>query len=317
MPNYLFVLGNAPELAEEELTAIWPNYQISGGLIKVAEIFEGSIIDKLSENKKPGDRIVFGVSGDTVDLKEIKNELENRGFKARFILPKDDVELSSVVVAKQKVDEIYIIGDLKAKTIWVQDFEDWNKRDYGRPAVQPHVGMLPPKVARMMVNIAGGGTILDPFCGVGTILAEAQTVGANAIGADIDPCQIDRTKKNLAWLGYECPLFVADAQRISAKIAPNSIDAVITEPDLGPNTRVNDAFRSKNYEKLANLYANCLENWKKVLLPGGRVIMAMPFHIDKVKIMGYSVVSGPLPYFRPQAVVKRYIYVLELINGPH
>ena len=36
--NYLFVLGSAWELAEEELAAIYPDFQISGGLIKVAEI---------------------------------------------------------------------------------------------------------------------------------------------------------------------------------------------------------------------------------------------------------------------------------------
>lgn len=314
MKNYLFVLGNAPELANEELAAIWPNYQISGGLVKVAEIFDSSIVDELSENKKPGERIIFGISGEGPDPREIKEELESRGYKARFILPKDGVELSSVVVAKQQVEEIYLIGDLKAKTIWVQDFEEWSRRDYGRPEVEAHIGMLPPKVARMMVNIAGGGTILDPFCGVGTILAEAYSTNHQIFGSDISSDQLAKTKKNLDWLGAKYQLFREDARKISQKLAPNCVSSVVTEPYLGPD----------DPKKLAELYSSCLADWQKVLKPGGKVVMAMPFlvdpdhiGIDKVKIMGYSVSSGPLPYFRPRAVVKRYIYVLTLTNGPY
>lgn len=300
MPNYLFVLGNAPELAEEELSSIWPDYKISGGLVKVAEIFDNSIVDQLISGKTPGERIIFGLSGDATpsESKEIKTKLEELGFKARFVLPATrEVELSSVVVAKQKVNEIYLIGDLKAKTIWVQDFEEWNKRDYGRPAVDPHIGMLPPKVARMMVNVAGPGTLLDPFCGVGTIVAEAD----KAIGSDINPAQIEKTKKNLDWLGKKNQLFVSDARQISKKLAPGSIDAIVTEPYLGPDDK----------QVLEKLYLDCFADWQKILKPGGKVVIALPFVIDKAKIMGYSLLSGPFPYYRPQALVRRYIQIFQ------
>lgn len=297
MKNYLFVFGNAPELANEELAAIWPNYQISGGLVKVAEIFDSPIVEKLSENKKPGERIVFGISGDSVDLKTIKNELESHGFKARFILPKDGVELSSVVVTKQKISEIYVIGDIKAKTIWVQDFEDWGKRDYGRPVVDAHIGMLPPKVARMMVNIASAKTILDPFCGVGTILAEALTIGKQVFGSDINPVQIAKTKKNLEWLGKACSLQVSDARKV---IVP-PIDAIVTEPFLGP----------ADPKLLEQLYYDCFKHWLRILKPGGKVVIATPFPIDNKKIMGYSILGGPFMYFRPQAKIKRFIWHIQ------
>lgn len=349
-PQYLFILGNAPELAEEELASVLPDrpldafaFSLLGGAVKVAEIFNTSIVDGLARGKEPGDRIIFGLSGDVTvqDAKKVKGELENLGFKARFVLPKaGENELSSVVITKQKISEIYIIGDIKAKTIWVQDFEDWGKRDYGRPAVAAHVGMLPPKVARMMVNIGARGqglgarefTILDPFCGVGTILAEGLTIGAKVIGVDIDVRQMERTKKNLEWLADEYnvssikyKVFESDAREISSRIEPGSVDAIVTEPDLGPNIVISEQLRMKNYGKLEKLYLDCLEDWKQVLKSNGRVVIVFPSFradnsfvktlVDKVKIMGYSLVSGPFPYFRPQAEVRRNICVFELATS--
>jgi tRNA (guanine10-N2)-dimethyltransferase len=164
--------------------------------------------------------------------------------------------------------------------------------------------MLPPKVARMMVNIAGIGTILDPFCGVGTILAEAFTVGDKIIGADINPKQIEKTRKNLDWLGAKYQLFISDARKISQELPPNSLDAIVTEPYLGPD----------EHQKLEKLYQDSLADWKKILKPGGKVVIALPFAVDKAKIMGYSLSAGPFPYFRPQAKIKRNIYVWHILK---
>lgn len=310
-PQYLFILGNAPELAEEELLSVLPNRDLSpatfnllGGTVKVAEIFSGSIAEKLTEGKNINERIIFGLSGEVNihDTKEVKEELESLGFKARFVLPKaGENELSSVVVTKQKVSEIYAIGGIKAQTIWVQDWQDWGRRDYGRPAVDAHIGMLPPKVARMMINISGGQTILDPFCGVGTILAEALTIGKQVFGSDINPAQIAKTKKNLEWLGKTCPLQVADARKI---IVP-PVDAIVTEPFLGP----------ADPKVLEQLYLDCLKHWQKILKPHGRVVIALPFVLDKTKVMGYSFVTGPFLYSRPQAKTRRHIYIFDY--GPY
>lgn len=333
--KYFFVLGNTPELAREEVRAVLPYQELFydppvliletektipfdrfGGVVKIGEIIETSIVDYLKNLKI--NKIDFGISrykkdpigspagGLQDDEKEIKRELVDAGIKARFVLPKDGTELSSVVVKKQKLIEFLKYKSLIAKTIWVQDFEDWGKRDYARPTVDPHIGMLPPKVARMMINIGSSGqvlgsSILDPFCGVGTIIMEALEVGLKAIGSDIDPKQIARTRKNLEFFGKKAPLFVFDAQKISEKV--KDIDAIVTEPFLGP----------ADPKILENLYLSCLENWKKVLKPGGKVVIALPFIIDKAKIMGYSLVAGPFLYARPQAKVKRIWHILKLL----
>ncbi len=310
--KYFFVLGNTPDLAREEVKALVPSTELLyeppvlileteagipfekfGGVIKVGEVIDENIGDYI---KKSGvTKIDFGVSSysdDFVDPKAIKRDLVEAGIKARFVLPQPgDKTLSSVVVRKQLLTEFLVFNNVIAKTIWTQDFEDWGVRDFGRPAADPHIGMLPPKVARMMLNIAGPGKILDPFCGVGTILAEAQ----DAIGSDINPAQIAKTKKNLDWLGKKFPLQIADARKV---VVP-PVDAIVTEPDLGPKPG------------LEHLYYECFKHWLTILKPGGKVVIATPFPIDSTKLMGYSILGGPYMYFRPGALVKRYIWHIQ------
>lgn len=327
--KYFFVLGNTPDLARAEVKALLQHTELFyeppvlilefegkipfdqfGGVVKIGEIIESDISIFL---KSSGQKSVdFGISNYGIDSglrrndeKTIKRELQEFGIKARFVLPKKGEEiLSSVVVRKQLLTEFLLFDKIIAKTVWTQDFEDWGVRDFGRPAIDPHIGMLPPKVARMMLNIARPGKILDPFCGVGTILAEAQ----DAIGSDINPVQIGKTRKNLQWLGKNFPLYVADARKI---IVP-PVDAIVTEPFLGP----------ADIKVLEQLYYDCFKHWLTILKPGGRVVIATPFPIDpdrigvdKQKLMGYSLVAGPFMYFRPQAKVKRFIWHIQKLQG--
>lgn len=66
----------------------------------------------------------------------------------------------------------------------------------GRAAERP--GALRPTVAAAMVALAGPprGTLLDPCCGSGTILAEAMAAGWAADGTDIDPDAVEVARIN-------------------------------------------------------------------------------------------------------------------------
>ncbi|MDO8515219.1 MAG: methyltransferase domain-containing protein [bacterium] len=299
--QYKFIFGNSPELAQAELDAVGTDktpeelIKILGGTVKIVEVLpENAILTDIIK----GD---FGISDLTgkVNIVQLCKSIKEETGK-RFVLPQKDHVLSSVVVKKQKLTEIIIGDGWMGKTIAVQDFEDWGKRDYGRPEVEGHIGMLPPKVARMMVNLAQANSILDPFCGTGTVLMEALTIGLKAVGSDINPKQVERTRKNLEWLGQKVDLYCHDATKISEKVS--NIDAIVTETDLGPR------------DNLEQLYINCFEDWTKVLKPGGKVVIALPFVknvIDKAQTIGYTLVGGPYIYARPQAVVKRHICVLK------
>jgi len=258
--------------------------------------------------------------------KDIKESLVEKGFSTRFILANGrDGQLSSVVIKKQNVTEL-ILGKHQGgkffvgRTIWVQDFEEWGRRDYGRPEAQGHIGMLPPKVARMMVNLAGtvpGQTVLDPFCGVGTILMEASVLGAQVCGSDIDKEQVARTKANLEWMKInDCELHTVDARDVGKFFVDKQFDAIVTEPDLGPNDNVGN-WRGELKQKLIHLYIDSLTHWKTFLPEGQSVVIALPSLnedltivravIDKAGAMGYSFHEEIYPYFRPGATVQRNI----------
>ncbi|MEK7167023.1 MAG: DNA methyltransferase, partial [Patescibacteria group bacterium] len=161
----------------------------------------------IQENKK----IYFGFSfynlgaHDFLKIKDyikqlaikIKKKLQKKGLKARWVISQEK-NLSSVIVEKNKLikqgAEILILIEKNkiylGKTLIVQEFEKYSERDYNRPFREIQKGMIPLKLAKIMINlgqIKKDQTILDPFCGSGTILQEANLMGyENIIGSDID-----------------------------------------------------------------------------------------------------------------------------------
>lgn len=326
-----------------------------GGTVKIAEIISTvSDLEPLTLAKYLSDdlqtKITFGFSSyegvpkiSQANCSEVKDLLEQQGRKVRFVLPSEHNIVSSVAVAKQHVLEINIIkvqsGYLLAKTIGIQEFEEWANRDYGRPAYDSKKGMLPPKVSRMAVNIAIGAdatgkTILDPFCGMGTIPGEAILRGAIAMGSDTAKEAIDKAKKNSVWLRSSNPnlppitYFVADATHVSQMVRSGTIDAIVTEPFMGSpklgEGKITDKKDIKNAIKgLEKLYIGCLREWAPLLKPGGIVMIALPeivvantvypvkSVIDSCETLGYTKQLGPLSYSRPQAVVRRMFYLFR------
>jgi len=252
---------------------------------------------------------------------EIKKILGN----VRFILPKNEFGLSPVINTKNKVAELFVDSKEKKayQTIWVHDFEHWIKKDREMPFVNARAGMLPPKIARSMVNLVPGGTngktLVDPFCGSGRILVEAAELGYKVVGLDISQSQADDTKANIKHLEIEGEVIVFDATHLSEKFT--DLDCIVTEPFLGkPNIRPDRVdYAVKGLEKL---YQGCLKDWHKALKKGGYIVMVFPiltglkkeYHtsriIDSVKNLGYNQLSRVV-YSRPEAGVKREIITLQ------
>jgi tRNA G10 N-methylase Trm11 len=325
-----------------------------GGVVKIAMIVERTVsleatqlIRHLGESKN---KITFAISGYGIDAKtitaldqEIKELFTASNISSRFILPHDKSVVSAVAVVKEHVEELVIVKDgtgyIIGKTTAVQPFEQWNERDYHRPYADAKAGMLPPKIARMVVNIglgsdSTGKTLLDPFCGMGTICAEAAIRGVNAIGSDIDSKTIEKAKKNMSWLLSQYKLsssvrtFQADATHIDEFVDAHTIDTVVTEPLLGPTKlgeeAVHDVREIQNIMKgLEKLYIGCFRCWVHILKNNGTVVIALPSFtinktvysvkkaVDTCETLGYTKVLGPITYGRPQAVVQRNFYLFR------
>jgi len=287
-----------------------------GGVIKIGAIsnefnFDNQKIiaeaEKLINTNHEG-KIKFGIShygNKQLNLKiigmEIKKCLREKNVSVRWVTSKERI-LSSVVVEQNKLiaqgAEIILIQKdnhvLIGQTLAVQPFKELSFRDYGRPARDDYSGMLPPKLAQIMINLAlpvrtqnfvfpGKDTIiLDPFCGSGTILTEAMLMGyKNLIGSDISPKAVEDTEKNITWIkskfqitNCELQTYRQNAAKLSQIIKPQSIDAIITEPYLGPQRGKIDI--KKTARELEQLYAKSLSEFSKILKPNGRIVMVWP-----------------------------------------
>jgi tRNA G10 N-methylase Trm11 len=251
---------------------------------------------------------VYGKFNNKINIKikrlamGVKKELKEKGISSRWVSSKED-QLSSVIVKKNKLagengvewcvlknkDKTFL-----GKTLAVQEFEDYGKRDFERPKRDVRSGMLPPKLAKIMINLArfelgskinGAITLLDPFCGSGTILQEAAILGIDKIiGSDLSEKAIKDAKQNLKWLGEKLNLKInakmhqTDVKKLSNLILKNSVDLIVTEPYLGPPLvgGENDKMIDAIIKELSELYLFAFEEFKKVLKKGGVVCAVFP-----------------------------------------
>lgn len=226
---------------------------------------------------------------------ELKKSLKASGRSVRAVMA-DGLALTSVQVDKNKLVgkgvEFLILAGAKttwlARTVAVQAFEEFSERDFGRPKADAESGMLPPKLARMMVNLASGPvdeTLLDPFCGSGTVLNEAAHLGYRKIvGSDISPKAVSDAKENFAWLARKLGLkisfdaFVADVKDLPSKLAPGSVSTIVCEPFLGPPLKGGESDQKIHhvYLELMGLYRRAFDAFSKILKPGGKVVFVFP-----------------------------------------
>jgi tRNA G10 N-methylase Trm11 len=268
----------------------------------------------------------FSLLGKQENIKKLLQEVKDSLSKGRFVLAKDEFGVSPVINQKHRIDEFFLDFNENQvwQTVWVHHFLHWIKKDRHMPHIDPRAGMLPPKIARSMVNLVPlspeGKLLVDPFCGSGRVLVEAAEVGYQIAGADIVANQAQDTAENLQSLNLSAQIEVLDATHLSDKF--NNVDAIVTEPFLGKaNFRPDEVrFIVPGLEKL---YLGCLKDWLKVLKPGGFVVMVFPWFTDGKKVyktseiidgklkVSYNPLKRAIFYSRPEADVKREIIILQ------
>jgi len=245
----------------------------------------------------------------------LKKAIRKTGRSVRLV-PNKATELNSASVTHNKLTsqngwELVFVRDgqqtIVAQTVKVQDIDAYSRRDRERPSRDTRVGMLPPKLAQIILNLAAGPlpaeslqnicdipagtpipftllnqTVLDPFCGTGVLLQEASLMGYHVIGTDLEPRMIKYSEKNLEWLhglynlpDLEAVLEVGDATSYKWRVQP---DFVAAETYLGrPFTTVPSAeILNQTISECNLILKKFLQNIHEQLKPGTRLCLAVP-----------------------------------------
>jgi tRNA G10 N-methylase Trm11 len=277
----------------------------------------------------------------------LKKVIRKTGRSVR-LTPNKEPELSSAQVLHNHLTgplgwELVFVRDgnktLVAQTVKIQDIDSYTLRDRSRPKRDTRVGMLPPKLAQTIVNLAVGKlpedklesiceipagekvprphlsqTVLDPFCGTGVVLQEAALMGYNIYGSDLEPRMVEYTKLNLAWLnanyhlegGYDYWFDIGDATTYTWQ---EPIDFVAAETYLGrPFTT------RPTPEVLAQTSADCnliikkfLQNIHRQLRPGTRLCLAIPAWLMDATGQSSSSAVRDASRAQQRSVPKRYV----------
>ena len=274
----------------------------------------------------------------------VKKAIKNSGKSVRMV-PHTGLELGSAVVYHNKLTgpngwELLIMSDGKqtymAQTTNIQNIDAYAARDQARPKRDARVGMLPPKLAQTIINLAGasaGDTLLDPFCGTGVVLQEAGLMGCSVYGTDLDERMVRYSRDNINWLQeahhvrFEWQLETGDATRYTWR---KPIDVVAGETYLGPPlTQLPEPQKMRQIvHDISRLHNKFLENIGKQIKSGTRLCLAIPawktktgfIHLstlEKLKDLGYTRIdfefasNDQLVYHREDQLVARELVVLK------
>lgn len=276
----------------------------------------------------------------------LKQSLKRQGVSLRLV-PNAEPALNTAASHHNKLGlspnhvELFIIRGtsgkiIVAESIGAQNITALAARDQARPKTDSFVGMLPPKLARIMVNLTGRdvGRILDPFCGTGVLLQEAALLGFDVYGTDLSEKMIRYSKANLDWitakygLKTKVTLTEGDAMEFSWE---KPIAAVATETYLGQPFSA-----PPSSAKLTEVRGNCnhiisefLKNIAAQLASGTPLVVAIPAWNDgtgnfthlplvsSLEKLGYRRIlltharPEQLLYYREGQVVARELLLLE------
>ena len=360
MKKYLAVLGRQPLISVAELEAQFsgvrlvgaelaefeserePEIARLGGALKIAVPIEGALVPWLLRRPTEG-KITLGVSDysrratartATAEALKCKRILAKRGQSVR-VVPNRAATLSSAtsfhnhLTSETKI-ELLKVGGRYYRVIQVQNINAYARRDQERPARDAKVGMLPPKLAQILINLAGelrpGATVLDPFCGTGVVLQEALLMGYRAYGTDVSERMVEYSQRNLEWLAgargraearkvagggagggagtgaQDFRVEVGDATKFSWQ---PPIGAVAAEVYLGPpmSAPPTEMKLKAAKQECGGILLGCLRNLAGQLTPGTPVVLAVPAWrrpngayerlnlLDEIEQLGYNVRS--------------------------
>ncbi|WP_243156167.1 RsmD family RNA methyltransferase [Clostridium sp. C2-6-12] len=174
--------------------------------------------------------------------KIIKDKLSYDDFKVCYIkVENTDVSYEERLASVSKIGFVInglpsihnpkiMIGISKVNGRWIMgEYErnnfEWHIHDKKPYSYSNSLGL---RVAKALVNIAVKNnldcTLIDPCCGVGTVVIEALSMGIKVKGYEINKHIAENAKKNLEFFGYENVITYGDMHTIEEKYDVAIID---------------------------------------------------------------------------------------------
>jgi tRNA (guanine10-N2)-dimethyltransferase len=277
----------------------------------------------------------------------LKQKLKQNNVSLRLI-PNPEAALNSATSHHNKLGlsenkvEFIVVKNRSGKIVvaesrGAQNITAFALRDQERPKRDAFVGMLPPKLAQIMVNLARPaqpkGRVLDPFCGTGVVLQEASLMGYPVYGTDHSEKMIRYTRDNLNWLqdshhvSVDWYLHEGDAMTTSWQ---SPVDAVVCESYLGQpfSAPPSPAKRDEVRKNCNHIIGTFLKNIGSQLPAGTPLCIAVPAWKDtngtfthlplthELEAHGYTqypfknITPQDLLYYREDQIVARELLVL-------
>jgi hypothetical protein len=212
-------------------------------------------------------------------------------------------------------------------TVGAQDIEAYTERDMKKPVRDTTVGLLPPKLAQIMLNfgiwLAKSAKkdekkneefiVLDPFCGTGVIPMECLIRGFGVLASDKSEKAVTGCTKNLEWLRKqneikksEVPSRVWKQDALKPFEVKENVNVIVTETTLGPPLTDRPTLKEVQKMKSENekIQEGFLENMAKSF-PGVSIVCTWPVWyaskmpvplervIDTAAKLGYQAILPP------------------------
>lgn len=259
-------------------------------------------------------KVSFGFRFFGVDLrkgrelfKKTKKILRSKNIPSRYIgserEPAKPIQLhdSGMLDPKKGAELVIVKQDKKfwvGRTIAAQDVKKYTLRDVEKPVRDTTVGLLPPKLAQVLLNfgeflckrnskseIRNPKTIVfDPFCGTGVIPLEAMLRGHDVLASDISEKAVNGCKKNIEWMRETFEILKKDVETTVWKQdarkpfeIENKPTMIVTEGTLGlplksrPTLKQAEKFAKESDSLVSDFLKNC-----KATLPGVPIVMTLP-----------------------------------------
>ena len=221
--NDRVVLVNG-ELDIEKIISRAACTKLAGRLLQVSNKVTGFELDGIMKNYKTFACDLVNLSRKSVDmqvLSDLGNYVKHQAPWLNVSLENPDV---TVLLIKTETESVIGIVDRRNSVRWKG--ESRRKRPYFHPVA------LEPRLCRTMINLAmirEDNTMLDPFCGTGSVMLEANIMKINSIGCDLSSKMCKGALTNLR----NSNSFLINCDALLLPLKMDNIDAIVTDLPYG------------------------------------------------------------------------------------